>query len=296
MGVTAKTLLRLVSLHQSGFLKDGDSVIELGTQELQCSGMENQVRDMIGYFSERNAAIKKAELYSEAEIRRMADQGLFGRLLTACGFEYRALDIFDAENTILFDLNIHEPADALREKFDLVTNFGTTEHVINQYQAMKTVHELTRTGGIIYHDVPLAGYHVHGYFSYNPLLFMHLADANGYRIIMQHYSRAASPAFAPAFMTENGYPEAYFFNCGIEFIFQKTSSAPFRMPLETRTSLGAAKKALWGKANPYADRHLTPEGESRNLAPSFDHVSGWDLQREVIRRYRRKLARLFRLH
>lgn len=95
-------------------------------------------------------------------------------------------------------------------------------------------------------------------------------------------------------MTGNGYPEPHYFDCGIEFIFQKTSSAPFWMPLETSTSLGI-NKALWGDANPYADRHLERAADSRAFAPSLSSVSWWDLQRELIRRYGRKLARLLKL-
>ena len=110
---------------------------------------------------------------------------------------------------------------------------------------------------------------------------------------MQQYSRAGSPTFAPGFMTDNGYPEPHYFDFGIEFIFQKTSPDPFRMPLETSTSLGV-NRALWGDANPYMDHHLMPVGDSRPFTPSLAHVSGWDLQRELIRRYGRRLVRLFK--
>lgn len=94
--------------------------------------------------------------------------------MNACGFKYCALDIFDAEDTILFDLNLHEVPKNLHQQFDLVTNFGTTEHVINQLLAMKTIHNLAKSGGIIYHDLPMSGYHYHGYFSYTPLFFFQL--------------------------------------------------------------------------------------------------------------------------
>ena len=292
MGASAKSLSRFVSLHDRGLLKIGASIIELGAQELHCTGMEDYVRGFIKHFSEKNSSMKGAELYTNAELTQFANKGLLGELMIACGFAYRALDIFEAANTTQFDLNIHTPAEDLIERFDLVTNFGTTEHVINQHQSMKTMHELAKPGGIIYHDLPLAGYHVHGYFSYNPLLFLHLADANGYKVVMQHYSKAGGPTAAPAFMTDNGYPEPNYFDYGIEFIFQKTSSAAFRMPLETSTSLGV-NKAIWGNVNPYIDRHLTQTGDPRSFAPSLAQVSGWDLQRELIRRYGRRLARLF---
>lgn len=295
MGTSAKTLSRLAALHGQGLLKNGASIMELGAQELYCAGQEAYVREIIRYFAERNPSIRGADSYTEEEIRQFANRGLFGKVMSACGFVYKAMDIFDADNTILFDLNLHTPGPELVERFDLVTNFGTTEHVINQYLSMKTIHEMAKPGGLIYHDLPFSGYHNHGYFSYNPLLFRQLAEANGYRIVMQHYSRAVVPTPAPSFMTENGYPEPHYLDAGIEFIFQKTASTPFRMPLETSTSLDVST-TLWGDANPYTNRGAMPGNENTPFVPaSMAEVSGWDLQRELLRRYRRKLASLLGL-
>jgi hypothetical protein len=293
MGASAKTLSRFVSLHQRGLIENGASIIELGAQQLYCSGMEDYVRRVIGYFSENDASIKKAELYTHDELKLLSDNAMLGKLMIACGFTYRALDIFEADNTTLFDLNIQTPGEDLCGKFDIVTNFGTTEHVINQYQSLKTMHELTKPGGLMYHDLPLAGYHNHGYFSYNPLLFNHLASANHYKIILQHYSRGTATS-APGFMIANGYPEPKYFDFGIEFILQKTSPAPFRMPLETSTSLGVSK-SLWGDSTPYGDGDFTPDtGYAAPASMSLSRVSAWDLQRELVRRYRRKAASLLR--
>jgi hypothetical protein len=32
--------------------------------------------------------------------------------------------------------------------FDLVVNFGTTEHLLNQYNAFKVIHDATKVGGV----------------------------------------------------------------------------------------------------------------------------------------------------
>lgn len=296
MGTSAKTLARLKSLHERGLLRTGGWIIELGAQELHCAGQEDFVAEVIRYFAAGNPAIRKAEDYTRAELRGFANKGMLGSLLTACGFTYRALDIFEAENTILFDLNIHTPNVDLQERFDLVTNFGTTEHVINQYQSLRTMHELARPGGLIYHDLPFAGYHNHGYFSYNPLLFHHLAIANGYEVILQHYSKgSATPT--PAFMTENGYPDTSYIDCGIEFILRKTSSEPFRMPLETSTSLGVSK-TLWRDGNPYIGPGAGVDTDFgtpfSTTSASLANTSARELQRELWRRYRRKLRSMLR--
>jgi hypothetical protein len=284
MGTSAKTLARLMQLHGEGLLPNGGSIIELGAQELYCTSQDALVRDTIKYFARHNLAIRRIESYNEEEIRRFADKGLLGGLLTACGFYYKALDIFEAENTIQFDLNIHSPGPDLTGKFDVVTNFGTTEHLINQFQAIRTMHELAKVGGLIWHELPLSGYHMHGYFSYNPLLFQHLAVANGYRVVIQNYAKSLKETAAPAAMTSNGYPDNGYFDCGVEFCFQKTSDEAFRMPLETSTSLGL-NKSLWGDDSPYSSTDSPVYGSLK---------SDLRLQRELIARFARRVARRLR--
>ena len=160
---------------------------------------------------------------------------------------------------------------------------------------MKTVHELAKPGGLIYHDLPMAGYHNHGYFSYNPLLFFHLAAANDYSIIMQHYSQATTPTPTPSFMAENGYPKSNYLDCGIEFIFQKIVSTQFRMPLETSTSLSVSN-TLWLESNPYFDKEvISPKEFHPYRKKILDGISGWDLQRELLMRYKNRLAHLLKL-
>lgn len=292
MGASAKTLSRILSLHQRGLVPSGAAVIDLGTQQLFCSGQIQAIEEIIRHFAATDAAVRKLEAYSAAQLNDFADKGLLGDLLIACGFAYCALDIFEASHTTLFDLNVQSVDDEMRERFDLVTNLGTTEHIINQYQAMKSMHELARVGGLIYHDLPLAGYHTHGYFSYNPLFFQHLAVANGYDIIMHHYSRGAKLAPAPEFMVENGFPGDGYFDFGIEFILRKNSSAPFRMPLETSTSMDAPAASLG--ANPYVHDALR-DGDADFLRTGsyLSMVSGRELLKELFLRYRRRLLRKF---
>lgn len=283
MGASAKTLSRLISLHQRDLLRNGASIIELGAQQLFCRGQEDYVREVIRYFAEKNPGIARAESYDAGAIARFSDKALLGHLLTACGFAYRALDIFEAPNTTLFDLNLHSPGPELCGQFDLVTNLGTTEHVINQMLSMKTMHDLTKSGGLIYHDLPMAGYHYHGYFSYNPLLFHQLAAANDYRIILQYYSKGGATR-APAFMADNGYADLDYTDRGIEFILQKTTSAPFRLPLETSTSLGVSK-TLWADENPYGEIGPAPDSHFNGARVS----AGWRASRDIIGRLKRKL-------
>ena len=276
MAVTVKNLLRIMDLRDQGLLPPDGGVLELGAQQLSCQGNEEAVGQFIEHLTGRAAPGRK-------QIVRFANGGYFGELLTACGFDYRSIDLINGFNTVLLDLNIHSAPEELRGRFDLVTNFGTTEHLINQLLAMKTVHDVTKPGGIIYHDLPMSGYLRHGYFLYTPVFFNDLAAANGYRIVRQYYSREATPVATPEFMRENGFPDPDFTDFGIEFMLQKTSDAAFCMPLDPTTSL-SIDQAVWNSSAP---GDLT---YSSSQATALDRVSGRELQRALFARYRQKLA------
>jgi len=301
MGVTVKNLYRLQELNRLGYLSPGASIIELGAQELYCAGMEQSVADFFNTFSTTQKLPATDEF-----IQRVSSKGFTSELLKKAGFAYKALDIFDGDEVILFDLNLEVPGPDLIGKFDLVTNFGTTEHVIHQYAAFKTVHELTKPGGLIYHDLPMGGYHTHGYFNYNPLFFQHLASSNDYEILFHWYSRSNTLTTAPDFMNHNGFGPQWT-DMGIEYVFRKTTDQPFRMPLETGTSL-ALNPEVWKGADPYGKKLAMPAPDdnehrgqlataasirSANVSLRLREFSGWDLQREVINRYKALLKRLF---
>lgn len=83
---------------------------------------------------------------------------------------------------------------------DVVTNFGTTEHVgesdyveadvdlldiwSSQYEAFRNLHRLARRDGLIINMVPAAGcWPRHGAVEYEPRFFEALANATGYEIM-----------------------------------------------------------------------------------------------------------------
>jgi SAM-dependent methyltransferase len=68
--------------------------------------------------------------------------------------------------------------------FDIVTDFGTSEHVYDQYWAFKNVYEFLKFGGIALHALPLKPYWPkHGNYSYDADFFFDLAQNFGYEII-----------------------------------------------------------------------------------------------------------------
>jgi SAM-dependent methyltransferase len=111
-------------------------------------------------------------------------QTLFlSELIELTDLDYVAFDVVNARKARLFDLNNHRLAQAKRETFDVVLNFGTTEHVLNQFNAFRVMHDAVKPGGLMFHQVPTTGYVNHGYYLYHVPLFEELADANAYDIV-----------------------------------------------------------------------------------------------------------------
>jgi hypothetical protein len=70
-------------------------------------------------------------------------------------------------------------------RFDILTNFGTAEHVQNQYECWRNIHNLVKEGGLFIHVVPWINHYPrsHCEFFYDGSFFEKLAKQNGYKII-----------------------------------------------------------------------------------------------------------------
>lgn len=101
-------------------------------------------------------------------------------LFRVLGYDiYRSVDLFDTRADWQIDLN--DPA-VIPEKFDLVTNGGTGEHIFNIAAMFKFVHDVLRPGGIALHSMPALGEFDHGFWNVHPSLYFDLAAANDYII------------------------------------------------------------------------------------------------------------------
>ncbi len=174
-----------------------------------------------------------------------------GDVLSRAGFNYCAYDIFDGFNTRIFDLNQGSLPKGDIGAFDLILNCGTSEHVFNQWNLFKTIHEAVKPGGIMYHRVPLTGHLDHGYFTYQPRFFFDLAKANGYELIEASIGtpdglELMGEKIVDAYrhygisLTEDRAAWAGAIPTGaFSVIFRKIDHRPFRAWLETSTSTDA---------------------------------------------------------
>lgn len=124
--------------------------------------------------------------------RMLADYGPYRNLnisdeafFKILGFKaIKSLDINDYEGCdYVFDLNKTPGSSGLNEKFDLVYDGGTIEHVFNVANAFGNVFELTNVGGYVIHESPVNNFVDHGFYQFSPTLLTDYYHANQWDIL-----------------------------------------------------------------------------------------------------------------
>jgi SAM-dependent methyltransferase len=167
-------------------------------------------------------------------------------LLDLTEITYLGYDVCPSPGTEIFDLNIQRLPVERRNTFDIVFNFGTTEHVINQLNAFEVMHDAMKVGGICFHQLPSIGYVDHGYVNYNPLFIDDLVTANDYEVIDRFYTTAGGGPFGsagvdirdperPSAPRSGSGPEGLP-NFNLNYIVRKKVDAPFYVGLEIATT------------------------------------------------------------
>lgn len=95
---------------------------------------------------------------------------------------YVAID-GNGRGSVTADLNHPLPSSLCLGTFDLVTDFGTGEHIFDQAQVWRTLHDLTRPAGYIAFDRPAQGYSSHCFYLTDECLFRDLASVNDYTLL-----------------------------------------------------------------------------------------------------------------
>jgi hypothetical protein len=178
MGLGAAFINDLIELKQLG-LPAGRKLIEIGAQQLAQSLFEPQaLRQLENLYGAHLTDIGQPS----SDFRNAP---LSGRFWRAIGFDYTTIDLDGSPEAVPIDLNKGLAPSKMRGAIDLIVNTGTTEHITNQENAFRVIHDFARPGAIMYHEVPGGGHSLnHGFFSYTPKFFLWLADTNNYEIIM----------------------------------------------------------------------------------------------------------------
>jgi hypothetical protein len=96
------------------------------------------------------------------------------------------VDVLDASDyegaNLLHDLNRPLPR-VLAQRYDVVIEAGTLEHVFNVAEAFRTLLALARVGGVVIMDAPANNLCGHGFYQMSPELVYRVFQAtNGYRL------------------------------------------------------------------------------------------------------------------
>ena len=189
MGIGIDVPLVLGKLRKSGYLPTPSAVIEIGAQQLANSFLEGQLEvDALGELFRVKTKFAMPEVKPthvvHGNLEHLDTQAPFARgFYEWLGFRYASIDIDGSPGSIPIDLNYDAVPRRHRGKYQLVTNLGTTEHVANQLNAFRAIHELTAPNGIMFHRLPSQGMFNHGLVNYNPKFFWMLARSNGYKFI-----------------------------------------------------------------------------------------------------------------
>jgi len=173
MGYTKLSLIFIRDLIRKGIFENIRSVIELGSLDIQADYGE-----VCGFFDSLNLDYENEKLQESMRNDRIPAKILYEGI----GIEqYKCIDTDGFHGCYQFDLNEDiGKAYGYDEKFDLVTNLGTGEHIFNQYAFFKNIHDLCKVNGFMLHGLPMQGFVNHGFYNYNPRLFYSLAKSNGY--------------------------------------------------------------------------------------------------------------------
>lgn len=308
MGISQHDLELLIELRRQKHIPLNRYVVELGAQQLSNSFLRSD--DLV---RRAEAAFGAARPYAlpapgpatvSAEHMELLDGAApFARdFWIALGFDYTAIDVDGSPGSIPLDLNYDQVPGDLRGKYGLVTNLGTTEHVCNQMNAFKIVHDLAAPGAVMIHHLPAGGMLNHGLVNYNPKFFWYLARSNDYKwLYMSFYYGGNSYPIPENILDFNrSYaPEARdvlrqrdVSDYAILVAFKKTLDIPFVAPIDvntgTRSSDPALNRRYWTVLQPKildaARRGARPRELAALLEPDDRAAPRDDERREAVER------------
>lgn len=101
---------------------------------------------------------------------------------TGNGAEHVSFDLNGKDGALVVDLSKPVPDEHVG-RYDVVTNFGTSEHIASQEDVFANIHRMTKVGGAMIHSVPLVGYWLrHCPYRYKLTFPTEMAALNNYRI------------------------------------------------------------------------------------------------------------------
>lgn len=165
----------LVHFAELGELGNVRKIMEFGSQDIICPGPHARLLNRL------LAAFERPQFDAE-ELTKIGNGGAAREFYERLGWQYDCLDTDGKHGALVLDLNFDPAPAELMGAYDLVTNIGTAEHLINQLNAFRVFHDLTKPGGVMLHLAPHTAMD-HGFYTYQPNFFYALARYNSYEML-----------------------------------------------------------------------------------------------------------------
>jgi len=307
MGIGPGVLSLYAMMQREGVLAPGLRVMELGSQVIVCHANQQAVLNLLQAFGLQPGA---------GELKTLAEGSPARALYERLGMEYSCIDASGEYGGLKWDLNFDGCSPEHKGRYHLVTNHGTTEHLLNQFNAFRIAHDLTANGGLIMHALPFLSYVDHGYFCYQPNLFIDLARSNGYELLGMWIN--IDPKLNHLIPWERGLEKhlrAGESDSLLLVLFRRTSEKDFSMPFQSvyaslvpepvlqRYHYVVDGEAVSGRRGLFLSIEETLlryyELKSSSVSGERDRfflrkVSGWSLVTEIARRALNRLPKFFR--
>jgi len=190
MGIGPPIISLYHQMARDGLLNNIHEVINLGSQDIYCPGYENLLNSVFTCMGRPSL--------SNDQILGLANGGPAREFYEWLGWTYNCIDTDGRHGALVLDLNYDGVPNEHLRRYDLTTNYGTTEHLINQLNAFRVLHDLTKQGGLIVHILPFVGCVNHGFFTYQPSFFNALAKFNSYEVLGMWFNLNTSlPSLIP---------------------------------------------------------------------------------------------------
>jgi len=236
MALSVKDMRILVQLYERGYVPNSGRVADLGAQTLSTELLAD-TQEFLELAKARGLADGPPTPCQDAR-----------ELWLWLGLRPTVFDIDGTPGVIPLDLNYDRVPLLMRRRFAVVTNYGTSEHVANQFNVFKVMHDLTRRWGVMIHHVPAQGFPNHGLVNYNPKFFWMLARSNRYKVLFHDFSVGEASPFPANLISEIEQYEPSIAarterfrmtDCSVTIAFQKMHAGPFLPPLDVGAMMGS---------------------------------------------------------
>ncbi len=221
----------MLELYRKGLLQGRKSIVEMGSQDMNMN--LSYFQDLLGSYGMKVDDLAPFDRMKSYPERPRTSSREFYKLLGLS--EYSCVDLDKVHGAIPIDLNQPFSDQKWSNHFDVVTDFGTNEHIFNVGEAYRTLHRLCKQSGLMI--IQQCIYLGNGFYNFDLGFFESLAAANGYEIMHSSYVVDVSatknqyhiPVARDLIKAVDWAKTDYL---GICYVFKKVSNEDFKMPYQ----------------------------------------------------------------